>query len=322
MNKSFATYTPRVRPMEYDAIAGRDGCEPESGNDFYGLRAFEELCVAAHDADSLVFGQPATASYSFGPFYKGIPLWFNTEWSVWVATAGVRAGKVGKVTPPANGLGEVSNLYPETAPTHITHAWSGEGLLAIAIQKDEDTIELKQYDDATGTDIDTYTWEGRSPALFSAGLVVKGEDAPSGLVCYYLKAEDPRILYARFERDLYAIERIILPSVRVSLERLIRATSHDTKVLLYALDDRGRDITLTSPRHPITDSDSATLDVALVGGDVFVVGVEAGSIGLDAATLDIGAPFGQVFSPLIAPVDPPPTEAVSLSVAFVGGEVQ
>lgn len=322
MNKAFATFTPRVRPLEYDAIAGRDGCEPESGNDFFGLRAFEELCVSPHDADSLVFAQPATASYSFGPYDKGVPIApFLTQWSVWVATAGVRAGKVGLVVPPANGTGEASALYPATTPTQITHAWSSEGLLAIAIQKDATHIELKQYDDATGADIDTYTWEGVSPALFYTGHVVRGDDAP-GLVCYYLKASDPTILYARFERDLYAEERIILPSVRVPLARLVGAASYDTKVLLYALDDRGRDITLTTPRHPATSADAATLDTAFVSGNVYEVGVEAGVVGLDAATLDIAAPFGQVYDPLVEPTAPPPAEASSLSVAFVGGEVQ
>lgn len=319
MNKSFATYTPRVRPMVYDAIAGRSGCEPESGNAFFGLKAFEELCVANHDATSAVFNQPATVSYSIGPGNKGDPVTpYVTLWSVWVASAGVRVGKVGPVTPPANTLGDPSALYPTEKPTAITHGWNSEALLAIAIQKTPTAIELKRYDDTSG-DIDTFTWTGVSPALFYSGLVVK--DGRGQLVCYYLKPESPAVLYARFESDDFTEEQVVMPSLRVPLARLITVSSHDTKVLLYALDDRGRDVTLTSPRHEAFFTDAATLDVGLVDGQVFELGVTAGLVATDKAALDIGAPSGQVFSPLIDPAPPPPGDAMSLSVALVGGEV-
>lgn len=305
--------------MVYDAIAGRSGCEPESGNAFFGLKAFEELCVATHDATSAVFNQPDTVSYSIGPGNKGDPVTpYVTLWSVWVATAGVRVGKVGPVTPPANTTGEASALYPTSKPDAITHAWDAEGLLAVAIQKTPTTIELKRYDDATGEDIDTFTWTGVSPALFYTGLVIK--DGRGQLVCYYLQAGSPTLLYARFESESYAVEHIIMPSLRVPLARLVGVSSHDTKVLLYALDDRGRDVTLTSPRHEAYFADAATLGVGLVDGQVFSLGVTTGLVATDKATLDIGKPSGQVFSPLISPA-PPPADLMSLSVALVGGEV-
>lgn len=323
MNKSFSAYTPRPRPLDYDAILGRDGCEPESGNSFYGLLAFEELCVAPHSATSAVFNQPATVSYSLGPYYKGIPQEpYVTMWSAWVATAGIRVGKVGPVVPPANTTGELSSLYPEATPSALTHAWDASGLLAIAIQKTADTIELKHYLDTSGTNIGTYTWAGQSPALFYTGLVVKADPAASPLVCYYLKAADGgKTIYARFSADAWATEQIIIPTLRIGLARLISATSYGAKVQLFALDTQGRDVTLTTPQHAVGGLDAATLAVALAGGNVYVVAQDFGLAGTDKATLDIAAPFGQVFEPLTDPTDPPPAEKASLSVAFIGGEV-
>lgn len=311
-----------MRPLVYDAIAGRSGCEPESGNTFYGLKAFNELCVAQHDAESVIFGQPDTVSYSDGPLYKGVDegAYMLNRWAAWVATAGVRVGKVWPVTLPGDNLGDASALYPQTKPTHLTHAWSSEALLAIAIQKDEDTIELKQYIEDDG-EIATYTWEGQSPVLVNSAAVVKGDPSEGGLVCYYLKEDKPRIIYARFERDDYATERVVMPELRVPLVRLIRASSFQTKMQLFALDDQGRDVTLTTPIHPGRFDDAADLAVGLVGGAIYNLAVNRGEIASEKSTLDIAAPFGEVLSPLVEPAVPPPAEAASLSVALVGGEV-
>jgi hypothetical protein len=321
VNKSFQTFTPRVRPLEYDAIEGRTGCEPESGNTFYGLKAFTELCIALHDSSSPVFGRPATVSYALGPYYKGIPQFpYTSVWAAWVATEGVRVGKFSHVVPPANTTGEPSNLYPTTKPTQITHGWNAEGMLAIAIQKTPTTIELKRYDDTSET-VSTFNWNGVSPALFYAALVVKNPPTPGGLVCYYLNPDSPKVVYARFEADNFATERIIMPEVRVPLARLIGTTSHGAKLVLYALDDQGRDVTLTTPVHPPAPHEAMSLDVTFVDGAVLFLAVDGGTFDEDAATLDISAPFGQVLHPLIDPGEPLPEGKMSLSVALIGGEV-
>lgn len=321
MNKSFAAYTPRSRPLEYDAILGRSGCEAESGATYFGLKAPERLCVSPHDDSSVIFNQPPTVSYSYGPATKGVQSKpFLTSWAAWVGTVGIRVGKYSRVTPPANLLGDLSALYPTAQPAALSHAFDDEGLVAIAIQKTSTTIELKWYT-GHGGENSVATWTGNSPALLNSSLVLHGDPAAAGLVCYYLSPANPRVLYARFGVEDFAVERIIVPELRLPLARLINAASYDTKVLIYALDPVGRDVTLTTPRHAATDAAAFGLEVALDGGSVFVTAVDAGVAETSACTLDIGAPAGQVYSPLIEPAVSPPAESVSLSVALVGGEV-
>jgi len=318
MNKSFATYTPRPRPMEYDAIAGRDGCEPESGFDYYGLKAFDEMCVFPHDPTSKIFNQPPTVSYSFGPQTSGNATKpFLTGWAVWVATVGVRVGKTSYVVPPSNGLGSASTLYPNEKPSELTHSWNVNGDLAIAIQKDAETIELK-------INASTFSWLGRSPALFYSGHVVHGDPSDLGqLVCYYIKpTTSTTTLYARFEVEAWAIEHIIMPSIRVPIVRLINASSIESKLHLFAIDDRGRDVTLTTPLHPaLFDKDKANILVEMVQSAIYVLAVDVGVLALDKAKITMSLPSGKVFSPLIDTDTTPTIEKMGLSVALVGGEI-
>jgi hypothetical protein len=329
--------------MDYDAIKGREGCEPESGNEWYGLKPFSQLCVSLHDPASEIFGMPLNVSYSVGPGTKGDPTHpFTTPWAAWVGSTGVRVGQSTHIDPPADDVGDHSTLYLNEKPPELTHAWNERGDLAIAIQKDKDHIELKQYTDDLGN-IATYSWKGRSPALFYSGRVLNGDPSQGQLVCYYLStaADFPELLYARFESEGWATERIVMPSMRTALKRLIHVdtiqsdfmllqpTQHvlseavmaDFGVVLYAIDEDDRDVTLTTLQHILTFDERANLNINLEGGGLFENSAANVDAGLDKGRIDIRPSGGQLFKPLIDPTTPLVVDSASLSVDLVGGEI-
>lgn len=333
--------------MDYDAIAGREGCENDTGIDWFGLKAFERMCVSLHDTTSELFNQPPGVSYSIGPAVKGDPTQpFNSPWAAWVGGVGVRVGKLAHVDPPADDLGEHSSLYLKVKPTELSHAWNGKGDLAIAIQKDPLHIELKQYIDDAGN-FATYSWRGLSPALYYTGHVIKGDPANlDQLVCYYLHPtpEQPNVLYARFESENYSVEHIVMPGLRVPLQRLINVRTsqpaeveisdvpdpetgkiptiltYGSRVELYAIDEDGRDVLLTTPEHIPTFFDQTSLAVALVNGGVAVASRDADGR-QDDAKIDTRLNNGRVLKPLVDTDLTPTSEDASLSVALVGGDV-
>ena len=206
---AFQSYTPRPNPISYDSLQNEIGCQPLVGTDFFSLKSFIEFCVAEHNPASLIFSQNPLVAYTFGPFEPAGDAPFRYLWSFWVASAGIRAGKVGLVTPPANSLGEPSALYPTTTPVDLSAAFDRDGLLNLAIQKSAATIEIKAYTTALGNTI-TASFTGHSPLLFYTGLAFAGaEDVEDDVVCFYLLAEKPLSLFARFRRENYAVEYTI-----------------------------------------------------------------------------------------------------------------
>lgn len=319
MNPAFAAYTPRVKPTNYDALSLKAGCVADTGNDFFGVRAFDQVCVAPHDEDSEVFNRLDTVSYSRGPSTKGDPTKpFLASWAAWVATQGIRVGKFQTVVPPANGDGDASALWPTTTPTRLTHAWDALGLLHIAIQQTATTIKVRYYTDDEGN-IQEWNWSGKYPAAVYSGLVDKG-DAPSGSIAiYYLRPERPYVVYARFSAEGYANERVVMPELHIALARLIGAEAlADGRIALYAVDTPGRDVTLYSPVYKVTAADAVGLDVNLDGGLVFGAAVFA-PVTTEGATLDITLDSGLVFDATVAASEP--ADGATLEIGFESGEV-
>lgn len=318
MNPAFNAYTPRVRPLEYDALKAKEGCEPDSGTDYFGVLAFDEFCVQ-EDATDYAHGQQDTVSYAQGPATPGSAVKPHlVVWTAWVAAAGIRIGKVGRITPPAASSGAASALYPTTKPTKLSHAFSQAGLLAIAIQKTSTGIELKQYTDDEGT-IATFTWDGYSAVLWNSGLLAHNDPAQGGLVCYYLRAGREDILYARFAAEAWATERIVMPSMRVELSRLVGVTVANQKAELRALDADGRAATLKSPQYGPTIEDAANLDITLDSGIYHASGADAPDQ-LDNSTLAISFEDGLYADTVVTPSNQPDTEKSTVAVELDGGE--
>lgn len=318
MNFSFSPYTPRVKPLNYDALSLKAGCEADSGNDFFDVLAFDQVCVAPHNADNYGFTEPDTVSYARGPRDAGdTHKPFTTGWAAWVATAGIRIGKLSYVVPPANTEGVASALYPTTKPTKLSIAFDRFALLHMAIQKTSTTVEVKWYSDNAGT-VATASWTGISCVLFFPGLSAPREEG-SSVVAYYLRADRPNVLFARFADEGYATERTVMPAMRVNLTRLIGITAlPDFRAALRAVDALGRDVTLYTPAYSVLVREAATLATSFESGLVFNAAVPAPDQA-ENATLAISFATGLVFDATVAAALP--ADGGELNIEFDSGEV-
>ncbi len=315
---AFQSYTPRPHPISYDSLENEIGCQPLSGTDVFSLKAFDLFCVAEHDPESPIFSQDPLVTYCAGPFEPAGDRPFRYLWSFWVATAGIRAGKVGLVTPPADDLGVASDLYPSTTPTDLSAAFDRDGFLNLAIQKSAATIEIKAYTSEEGNTI-TASFTGYAPLLFYTGLAFSGtEGVEDDVVCFYLLAEKPLSLFARFRRENYATQYVIHSDLPKPLARLIAAQVVDREVQLYALDKQGFDITLHSPEYAVdAGHEESTLDVAVDSG-AYVETAVAETADTDFAELTISIDAGNYFDAIVNAPSITPDEA-TLSIAIAGG---
>lgn len=317
MNYVFGSFSPRVHPLNYDSLAAREGCEAESGSDYFGILAFNRICLFEHDPNNYAFTQPDTVSYAIGPAQPGTsgkP--FTTVWTAWVGSFGVRIGKVGRITPPSDDKGDPISLYPATKPTKISHAFDDNGLLAMAIQKTAGTIELKHYTDTLGN-VATVSWIGVSPILWYAGELLRNDPALLPVVCYYLKADQPNRIYARFSNEGYATERIVMPDLRAAPDRLIGIVSNAGVAELRFIDSFGRDCTLYAP-YAVTAAEKSTVAVSLAGGLYFEAAVSAPDAS-DKSTLAISLAGGLVFDAVVTTANQRDDGAATLAIALDSG---
>lgn len=312
------SFSPRVHPINYDALVARDGCEAESGFNFFGILAFNRICLFRHDSGNYAFTQPDTVSYAIGPEQTGVSSKpFLTVWTAWVGSFGIRIGPIGRITPPANSEGSASALYPATIPAKLSHAFDDNGLLAIAIQKDETTIELKRYTNTEGTEA-TVQWTGKSAVLWYSGEALRGDPAQYDVACYYLRADQPTKLYGRFSSEGYATEHVIMPDLRAAPERLIGVTVLHSVAQLRFIDALGRDGTLYSPVYAVAVREPATLDLSFDNGLVFAAAV-AGPEQDENATLAISFANGVYFDAVVETANQRDDGAATLDLAFDGG---
>lgn len=322
MSHALHTYTPRVRPLNYDALDLVDGCEDETGIEFYGMLPFERVCITSpHDDTDIKFNQPVKVSYQLGPDTTGGAYPYLTEWTAWVGAVGVRIGKLGIIDPATSeDLGQASSLYPSTKPVKISHAFGASGLLAMAVQLSFDQIEVKRYTNNLGA-VATYSWAGRSALIFWSGLLIKGEGNPDqGLVVYYLKEGFPRTLFARFEQDNFGAERIVIDNMRATPVRLVSARKEGSKFFLRYIDDLGRDCTMQTGEFAIDLSDAGTATTSLDSGLYFKQGLIVDTESDDRAKCSTSLDGGLVFAAIAEPGDQPPAEKATCRVSLLEGE--
>lgn len=316
MKPALQVFTPTVRPLNYDALASRLGCEDETGATFLNIQPFTRLCVFEHDPDDYFFNKLPTVSHQAGPDVQGQPLPHQYGWTVWQATEGLRVAKVSRITPPADATGQPSALFPTFQTPGLSFCFNSDGLIHIAVEKTPpDYIELRRYTDTTGTMAAPLSFPGRQPLLFNASLL-----APKlGVVCYYLKAELPFVIFARFAADNFAVEHIVMPDLRVNITslRLIRAIGNYAK--LYATDVDGRDVTLTTPPQAIQLTSAASVSVGFVAGAMFPLTAQ-GEDTSSKSKITIGFYKGAIFDGT-AETQSIPAEKSTIDVGFEGGEM-
>lgn len=309
MSQEIQTYTPTVHPLNYDALASREGCEPQTEIDVLLSRGFNNLCVFSHDSSNFRFAQSDLVSYQVGPYAQDIAGEQKITWSAWVGVTGIRLGKVGIVYPPAMQLGSPSSLFPATRTSKVTHCFDYAGTLHVAIQKAAPNfIELKN-----GT-VDL-TFAGISPLLFNLNNISPG----AGVVCYYLRNDLPFTLLARFSQESFATEHFAISQARVNLTRLISIRALGNLVKLYATDEQGRDVTLTSPNYSLLGSDKATNSLAFVSGRMLTA-ISPSSNQSDKGKVGVGFVKG-VMTDATAETVAIPGEKGTVGVSFNSGEM-
>lgn len=322
MDYSFQSFSPRSHPLNYDALEARIGCEAESGNDLFRVLAFDRICLFEHDAGDYTHTQPDTVAYCIGPTQPGVagkP--FLDVWTAWVGSFGIRIGIVGRITPPSDNTGDASALYPETKPSKLSIAFGRDGLLNIAIQKTATDIEVKYYTDTAGAEA-TATWTGYSAVLWYSGELVRNDppEAPAGtVVCYYLRTDQPKKIYARFADEGYATEYTVMPDLRAVPTRLVGVAAVSQKAELRFIDSLGRDGTLYSPQYAVGVQDQATVAAAFDTGLVFAAAVGAPDQA-DKSTLAISFATGLVFDAVVTTANQRDDGAAVLSVSFDTGD--
>lgn len=322
---SFMSYTPRIIRFEYDILESTMGCQRIPG----GVRVSDVLpittvCVDNHDETNYKFTQPDTVSYSYGPpaFGEGDPANppFVTGWAYWVSTSGMRVGPFSRVVPPATGLGNASSLYNTTVSTKVTHAFNEEGLLAVAIQKASKIIELKRYiteEEATAT----ITFTGMQPVLWFTGELYRTETSKGQLVVFYLREENLKDVYVRLEEDAFAVEYKLNADLTVTLARLIETRAEEHKLIIYAIDDQGRDVLLKTELYPWEFSDAGTLGAAFQSGFLFEAGIDVGETVFDKSNLACSILRGVVHKSVIDAGDITDVDKCLLGVSILEGEV-
>jgi hypothetical protein len=324
-NKSFQTYSPRVRAFHYDALVLNSGCQDlVPGNDWSLSKAFNRICIFPHSASSPIFNQPETVAYTFGPATTGGDKPWDTRWAAWVGKNGIRVGKLAYVLP-GSSAGSSSTLFPTSKPTKLALGFLTNGLMAIAIQKNEESIQIKWFKDDSG-DVDSIgdvSFVGQSPVLFQNGLIAitdsESEEEENDLALYYLRSSEPRKIFLRLERDNFAIERIVNDKVQTDLTTLKSTEKEGYKQLLYARDEFERDVTFYSPDYAImVDGDEADLDISFERG-VYVETAVSVDAGTEEATLSLAITDG-VYNAPIVDAGTLTGDAGTLTLSFSAGE--
>lgn len=297
MTPLFRAYSPRVKPLNYDALEADIGCQTIDGLQVYEFQPLETLCVAEHDDSvSSILSKEAKISYFAGPQPAPNPPPFLALWAAWSSTVGIRAGRYSSITLPSPGLGEASHLWEMTTTSHLSGAFNRDGYMAIAIQSAENTITIRYFVDAEGNFLSS-EWLGTSPLLWFIGTLFNGEDNEGReIVAMYLREDRPRNLYGRFERDGYADEKILIEDLPVSIQTLVHAeTTREGQLLIYARDIDGRDVRIYSNAYPVKGSDAGTLALDWFAGNHFETAVLQ-EVGPDKSTLGCEWVSGYVYT--------------------------
>ena len=256
MNKSFQSYTPRVRAISYDALTLDTGCQIASGTKVLQLQPIIEICIAKHNPESAIYNQLETVNYFLGPDSIGSSAKpFTDSWAVWVATAGIRIGKFTTITPPSDSQGAAAPFYATMTPPHLSGAFNQDGFLAIAIQKTDATIEITH-----GESQGVASFIGQSPQLINDGILY-ASDTPgrSQVACIYVRGDRNDMLFARFENENFATEYIIVRATRSNIVKLLSITISALHFTIHGIDYLGRDVKMTS-------DDAATILLRFANG--------------------------------------------------------
>lgn len=252
MNASFRTYSARVLPLNYDALGsliGTEALNPEPQR--FGLLPFATVSFTDHDtAESSPFNSTNKIGQCSGPQNSpGIRPFFR-QWYAFSATAGIRITKDVPPTLPGDATGESSSLFPTTPSDFVSIAFNGEGLMVLAIDAGNNSIQIKRFSDSSGTVIVSPQFLGKCPLLFYLGNIFEAVDNINvDVVCIYIRPDSTSSIYCRFKADNFATEYVLNQDAPAFFTSLVSVGIDNGKMILRALDAEGRDATFESVQY-------------------------------------------------------------------------
>ena len=169
--------------------------------------------------------------------------------------------------------------------------------------------------------VTAYIFNGISPQLFYNGIVI-ANTTNADVVCFYIKAAGDAI-YARFQRDNFAIEYTLNSIATIELAALLKADrlhkNGSDYCFLFALDTAGRQVVLKSlpfPAFPLVLLEPAYLTIGFQGGTTNAL-VLIAVMPTEKSTGALGFGSGVYFAAVISASQP--VEKTSGSLTFSAG---
>lgn len=209
---------------------------PISEIQFYAQRGFTSAVSDAEEC-SPVSNRFATA---LGPEVIDTPQGgaYVKSWVVWEEAGQLRIKAGASITYPDTG-GTVCSLSGGDVGTHrLTITFDKNEHLLVGLEF-PGVVQLRSFGG-------TLEFAGKSPLLVNNKLIDPAiSDADSDVICYYIRPGDAK-LYARFERDLFAVERVVakIPFIPLELKRSTYSAGVHT---LELLDVSFRRVRMVSP---------------------------------------------------------------------------
>jgi len=194
---------------------------------------------------------------------------FSDRWVCWVASAGMRYGKLADLAGLGDAEGTANELFiAGERPAVLSFSFDQDARPVIAIQQTPTAIEVRRKVSGVVT---SYIFNGISPQLFYNGIVV-ASTTNADVVCFYIKAAGDAI-YARFQRDNFAIEYTLNSIAAIELVALLKVDrlhkDGSDYCFLFALDSFGRQVVFKSlpfPAFPLVILEPAYLTIGFQGG--------------------------------------------------------
>lgn len=319
--KAQCAYTPRVSLVDYNAydltcpsVTPTIGCFSRNGSSQYGFKSFALECISESED---LYG-PRLVQFCDGPEVEGVAQGdrFYTRWAVWMSSGGMRYGiyddsyESTLLTSAGNTMGSSVGMFNSNVFGEVSMAFDVDSNPMFCAEYPSETIILKRR---VGVNIFTYTWSGCSPILFYDGIFLSDRNVVD-VVCVYIKKSSLfNRVFARFQRDSFAIEYVINDDFSCNPDRIINQETDNDESLYYLNTWKNGSImqytSLLYPSYQRELYDYGVCSIETPSGNNQLVVVDAGSI-YDASSSIITSPDG---SHDYIPVDGGP---FSISITF------
>jgi hypothetical protein len=211
--------------------------------DQYGLNGFNQR--RAPDGKSKLSNWTICPNYDFcdGPLNEDVtqPTIYKTRWRAYYepSTGTIKYGKKNGTTKVADTL-----LFPAalglSEDEQISICFDANARASFAFQSSESDIQIRRFEASMPT---TYQFPGIYPRLFYNGILQRNNTLVD-IVCFYARNG---LLCARFQRDNFAIERVLYsPSGTECFSRITKTDKSEYYQVIYYTASSGRQYAVRS----------------------------------------------------------------------------